>query len=73
MEIAIKMTSLLILIFILCIPFIILIGIGSMISDWWKGEEQVAKEEAASLRAAEVGLWKLLIILMVISTALILS
>lgn len=68
-----KITALLILIFILCIPFIIFVGFGTMLKDWWKGEEQVAKEEAASQRAVETGVWKFLIIIMIIGTAIYLS
>lgn len=68
-----KITALLILIFILCIPFIILVGFGTMLKDWWKGEEQVACDERTSQRAAEAGLWKFLIIIMIIGTAIYLS
>jgi hypothetical protein len=39
-----KITALIIFIFLLSIPFIILVGFGVMLKDWWKGEEQVASE-----------------------------
>ena len=68
-----KIFALIILIFILCIPFIILVGFGAMLEDWWKGEEQLESDERASQRAAETGLWKFLIIIMIIGTAIYLS
>jgi Na+/H+ antiporter NhaC len=68
-----KITALIIFIFLLSIPFIILVGFGVMLKDWWKGEEQVASEERASQEAVETGLWKFLIIIMIIGTAIYLS
>lgn len=68
-----KITALIIFIFLLSIPFIILVGFGAMLKDWWKGEEQLESNERASQRAAETGLWKFLIIIYKTSTTLAVS
>lgn len=68
-----KVIALLVLLLILCIPFILLVGIIKWGRDKYVGEEQVLREEQALKDGAETDFWKFLIVVMVIGTAIYLS